>query len=156
MIHTHPDWVVVLTAVEKPVLPIYAAYNPAGMRICVEGIPLYPRSVTIVNDELGDDFMQTMGNKNACLLRGHGMTTAGRSVEEATNNSFTVFELARMNYLAYAIGDPKPVPQQDIDEYQQRMASGDGRRRRWDDQRAQRPAGDSSSWKYYKRQLGEL
>src|SRR5574341_1270554 len=40
VIHTHPDWVVVLTACEKPLLPIYAAYNPPSMRLLLEGIPL--------------------------------------------------------------------------------------------------------------------
>ncbi|MBI4490411.1 MAG: class II aldolase/adducin family protein, partial [Deltaproteobacteria bacterium] len=77
VIHTHPDWVVALTACEKPLLPIYAAYNPPSLRLLMEGIPLYPRSVTIINDELGEDFMRVMGNKKACLLLGHGMTTAG-------------------------------------------------------------------------------
>ena len=91
VIHTHPDWVVVLTACEKPLLPIYAAYNPPSMRLLLEGIPLYPRSVTIINEELGEDFMRVMGRKKACLLRGHGMTTAGESVEDCTLISMNVF-----------------------------------------------------------------
>ena len=124
VIHSHPDWVVALTACEKPLLPIYAAYSPSSMRLAVEGIPIYPRSVTIVNEELGKDFMSVMGSKNACLLLGHGMTTAGKSVEEATQISLNVFELARMNYLAYSIGDPKPVPEKDLLEYQQRWEQG--------------------------------
>src|ERR1041385_8200204 len=52
VIHTHPDWIVALTACDKPLLPIYAAYSPAGMKLAVEGIPIYPRSVTIINREL--------------------------------------------------------------------------------------------------------
>lgn len=124
VIHSHPDWVVALTACEKPLLPIYGAYDPQGMRLCADGIPLYPRSVTIVNDELGQDFMRVMGEKNACLLRGHGMTTAGRSVEECTGRSLTVYELARMNYLAYAVGQPRPVPEADITRGERRPASG--------------------------------
>jgi len=74
VIHTHPDWVVALTASEKPLLPIFAAYNPPCMKLAVEGIPIYPRSVTIVNEELGKDFMSVMGEKNACLLLGHGFS----------------------------------------------------------------------------------
>ncbi|NIO08928.1 MAG: hypothetical protein GTO40_13300, partial [Deltaproteobacteria bacterium] len=84
VIHSHPDWVVALTAAEKPLLPIFAAYNPPCMKLCVDGIPIYPRTVTITNEELGRDFMKVMGTKNACLLAGHGMTTAGSSVEEST------------------------------------------------------------------------
>jgi ribulose-5-phosphate 4-epimerase/fuculose-1-phosphate aldolase len=128
VIHTHPDWVVVLTACGKPLVPLYAAYNPPSMRLGLEGIPLYPRSVTIVDEALGNDFMKFMGDKKVCFLLGHGMTTAGKSVEDCTSISLNVFELARMNYLAYAIGTPKPIPQEDINEYQQRWAKGFRRR----------------------------
>jgi ribulose-5-phosphate 4-epimerase/fuculose-1-phosphate aldolase len=152
VIHAHPDWVVLLTAVEKPLVPLYAAYNPGGMRMCVEGVPVYPRSVTITNDELGEDFMKTMGDKDVCMLRGHGITTAGRSVEQSTSNAFTLYELARMNYLAYAIGEPKSVPQEDIDEYAQRQAEGTREARRASTPGTQT---DSPSWRYYKQLLGE-
>jgi len=145
---THPDWVVALTASEKPLLPIFAAYNPPCMRLAVEGIPIYPRTVTIINEELGKDFMSVMGEKNACLLLGHGLTTAGRSVEESTSISLNVFELARLNYLAYAIGTPKPVPERDIIEYQERWARGARRR-------LQGPSttGEPAFWRYYKKLL---
>ena len=148
VIHTHPDWVVALTACEKPLLPIYAAYNPPSMRLLLEGLPIYPRSVTIINEELGEDFMRVMGEKKACLLLGHGMTTAGASVEEATLISMNVFELARMNYLAYAVGNPKPVPQEDIDEYKRRWERGTRRR-------VEKPgSGDEpSDWRYYRKLL---
>lgn len=145
VIHTHPDWVVLLTACGKPLLPIYGAYNPPSMRLVLDGIPLYPRSVTIINEELGLDFMRVMGNKKACLLLGHGMTTAGKSVEEATLISLNAFELARMNYLAYAIGDPRPIPEDDIQEYQQRWK--EGFRRRFEGPSS---TGEHSDWRYHK------
>lgn len=120
VIHTHPDWIVALTACDKPLLPIYAAYSPAGMRLVLDGIPVYPRSVTIVNRELAEDFMRVMGQKKVCLLVGHGMTVAGGSVEEATVTSLHAYELARVHGMAYAIGQPKPIPEADIFEYRKR------------------------------------
>ncbi len=146
VIHSHPDWVVALTAAEKPLLPIYAAYNPPGLKLLLDGIPLYPRSVTIVNDELGEDFIKVMGAKNACLLLGHGMTTAGTSVEDVTLTTLNLFELARMNYLAYAIGQPKPIPQRDIDEYTERWQR---RARRLES------TGEHPDWRYFKKLLGK-
>jgi ribulose-5-phosphate 4-epimerase/fuculose-1-phosphate aldolase len=148
VIHSHPDWVVVLTACEKPILPIYGAYDPQSMRMAADGIPVYPRSVTIVNDELGKDFMKTMGTSDTCLLRGHGMTTAGSSVEDCTNRSLRVYELARINYLAYAIGNPKSIPDEDIAEYRERENVGQRKR-------LQGPStsGVRSDWKYYKKAL---
>jgi ribulose-5-phosphate 4-epimerase/fuculose-1-phosphate aldolase len=147
VIHTHPDWVVALTASERPLLPIYAAYNPPGLKLLLEGIPLYGRSVTIINDELGEDFMHTMGDKNACLLLGHGMTTAGASVQDATLITLNVFELARLNYMAYSIGAPKPIPQRDIEEYSSRWRN---RPRRSDSSKGGHP-----DWRYFKKLLGK-
>lgn len=151
VIHVHPDWVVLLTAVEKPLLPIYGAYDPSGLNLALRGIPVYPRSRGITNDELGEDFMRSMGEKDVCLLRGHGVTTAGRSVEQSTSNAFAIFELARMNYMAYAIGDPKPIPQEDIDEQTGGGEAGrPGRRHRHEYDRA------TPMWRYYRQVLGEL
>ena len=148
VIHAHPDWVVALTASEKPLLPIYAAYNPPGLRLLLEGIPLYPRSVTIVDDELGADFIKVMGDKNACLLIGHGITTAGRSVEEVTLTTLNLFELARLNYLAYAIGNPKPIPAADIEEYTRRWKSNPGRSQVSNTK-------EHPDWRYFKKLLGK-
>jgi L-fuculose-phosphate aldolase len=147
VIHAHPDWVVALTASEKPLLPIYAAYNPPGLRLLLEGIPIYQRSVTIVDDELGEDLMKVMGEKNACLLVGHGITTAGYSVEDVTLTTLNLFELARLNYLAYAIGNPKPIPARDIEEY----------KRRWQSRPRERYAstGEHPDWRYFKKLLAK-
>ena len=148
VIHAHPDWVVALTASEKPLLPIYAAYNPPGLKLLLEGIPLYRRSVTIVNDALGQDFIKVMGDKKACLLIGHGITTAGRSVEEVTLTTLNLFELARLNYLAYAIGDPKPISAIDIEEYTRRWQTHPGR--------SQVPSKtEHPDWRYFKKLLGK-
>lgn len=148
VIHTHPDWVVVLTACQKPLLPIYGAYNPRGMRLVLEGIPLYSRSVTIIDDALGEDFMRVMGGKNVCLLLGHGMTAAGKSVEDATLISMNLFELARMNYLAYSIGNPKPIPVKDIEEYRRRWEAGALKR-----VEEKGSTAEPSDWRCYKKLL---
>ncbi len=145
VIHSHPEAVVVLTACEKPLVPMYGAYDgQAALRLLEEGIPTYPRTLTIIDDELGADFMRVMGNRRACLLRGHGMTTAGVSVEDATLISLKVFELARLNYMAYAIGAPKPIP--DLEDHRQRWSGGGGRRPRSGDV-------ESSEWRYQRKLL---
>ena len=148
VIHAHPDWVVALTASERPLLPIYAAYNPPGLRLALEGIPIYPRSVTIVDDALGEDFMKVMGDKNVCLLTGHGITTAGLSVEEVTLTTLNLFELARLNYLAYAIGTPKPIPAQDMEEYTRRWKTRPGRTQVSTDR-------EHPDWRYFKQLLAK-
>jgi ribulose-5-phosphate 4-epimerase/fuculose-1-phosphate aldolase len=143
VVHSHPDWIVVLTACGKTLEPVIGAYDGnAGSNLLAGGLPLYPRSVTIVNDDLGDDMMQTMGDAKACLLLGHGMAASGLSVEEATSVSLNIYELARVNYLAYAAGGATPVP--DLEEH---------RRRRESDIAVRQPRTnadrEASNWRYY-------
>ena len=152
VIHAHPDWVVILTSAGKPLVAMLNAYDGgSSARLVKDGIPIYPRSMTITNDELGDDMMKTMGDKNVCLQFGHGICVAGTSVENATQTSLTLYELARLNYLAYAIGTPQPVADQDL------RRGFDGRRPAGEPgQRPQTPSGISSFWRYETKCLPEI
>ncbi|HEY1297462.1 MAG TPA: class II aldolase/adducin family protein [Chloroflexota bacterium] len=147
VIHSHPLWVVVLTACDKPLVGIYGAYDgDAALRLLEEGLPTFQGSQTITDDTMAAEFLAVMGNRRACLLRGHGMTVAGTSVEDATATSLTIFELSHVNYLAYAIGVPSGVP--DLDAHRSRW--GGGRRNGG----AVNAAGESFTWRYNKKLLG--
>ena len=145
VIHIHPPTVVLFTICEKPLMPLYGAYDPSSLYLWLEGIPTYGRSVTISNDELGKDFTDAMGEKNVCLMRGHGITTAGASVEEATVTAIKLNELAEMNYHANLLGDPKPIPDEDLAHYRQSLEKRGG---------YSKSAHGPSSWRYYERLSG--
>ncbi len=114
-IHMHPEHAVLLTICEKPIFPMYG--SGAGSRFAVDGIPTYPRSITVTTDHLGEDLAKVKGNRPVCLMRGHGVTVTGRSVEQASLNTIDLNELCTMTYKAYVLGDPKPIPDEDIAEY---------------------------------------
>jgi ribulose-5-phosphate 4-epimerase/fuculose-1-phosphate aldolase len=148
VIHAHPDWIVILTSAGKPLVAMVNAYDSsASARLVTEGIPIYPRSQTITTAELGDDMMTTMGERNVCLLFGHGYCIAGGSVEVATARSLNVYELARLNYLTYAIGTPKAIPDEDLAGAEPPMQP------RPPGQRANTPSGLSSFWRYELKRL---
>ncbi|MFT5540604.1 MAG: ribulose-5-phosphate 4-epimerase/fuculose-1-phosphate aldolase [Alphaproteobacteria bacterium] len=112
--HVHPAMVVLFTITEKKIMPIFGAYDPTGLRLAVEGPSLYDRAVLIKNDALGQELATAMGRSRICLMRGHGITTVGASVEEATLASIKINELAEMNYQAYLLGQPRPISDEDI------------------------------------------
>jgi ribulose-5-phosphate 4-epimerase/fuculose-1-phosphate aldolase len=146
VIHSHPLWVVVLTACDKPLVGIYGAYDgDAALRLLEDGLPTFQDSRTITDDALAAEFLQVMGNRRACLLRGHGMTVAGRSVEDATMTSLTIHELAQANYMAYAVGTPLAVP--DLDAHRARWTGGR------QNGGAVNAAGEPFIWRYNKRLL---
>jgi len=143
VVHVHPLTVVLFTICNKPLLPLFGAYDPTGLRLVVEGLSTYRRSITVSNEKLGEEFARAMGDKQACLMRGHGITSAGPSVEEATLTAIKLNELAEVNYRAALLGTPEPIPQEDIDVF---MGSAGGKRK---------TIHTVSTWRYYCKLLDE-
>ncbi len=77
VVHVHPLTVVLFTICGKPLQPLFGAYDPSGLRLLVEGLATYPSSITVSSEKLGEEFANAMGKKQACLMRGHGITSAG-------------------------------------------------------------------------------
>jgi len=148
VIHIHPPTVVLFTICNKPILPLYGAYDPAGLRIYMDGIANYRRSILISNDERGKEFAQAIGDKRVCLMRGHGITSVGRSVQEATVTAIKLNQLAEMNYQASLLGTPEPIPEEDIKAFANigHMTADEGRRT---------TGHQTSVWRFYSRLLGE-
>jgi len=143
VVHVHPLTVVLFTICNKPLLPLFGAYDPTGLRLLIEGLATYPRSITVSNEKLGEEFSHVMGEKRACLMRGHGITSAGASVEEATLTAIKLNEIAEVNYRASLLGTPEPIPQEDIDII---MGSTPGIRK---------SVHAGSAWRYYCKLVGE-
>jgi ribulose-5-phosphate 4-epimerase/fuculose-1-phosphate aldolase len=144
VIHVHPTNVVLFTICNKELLPLIGAYDPFALQLVLDGIPRYPRSVLISNDQLGQDLAQVIGDKSVCLMRGHGITAVGGSVEDATITAWRLNDLAEINYRAALLGNPEPIPDEDIEVFRSARA---GRPRR------QAPAEGSaappnSTWRY--------
>ena len=61
VVHVHPLTVVLFTICDKPLQPLFGAYDPSGLRLLVEGLATYPRSITVSNEKLGEEFAQSDG-----------------------------------------------------------------------------------------------
>lgn len=145
VVHVHPATVILFTICKKPLLPLFGAYDPHATKLALDGIPTYERSITITRPELGADLVRAIGSKHVCLMRGHGITTAHQSVEEAALDAIALNELATINYEAQLLGDPEPISEEDQAvfrsgrESRQYSAAGDGR-----------PGGRAKAvWRYY-------
>jgi ribulose-5-phosphate 4-epimerase/fuculose-1-phosphate aldolase len=114
VLHCHAEYSVLLSITGKEIIHSYGAFRP-GSNFARDGVPMYESSVLIQTDELGQALAKTMGDKNVCILRGHGIATAGGSIEECTMNALALEKLAEVTYKSYLIGVPKPLPQSDLD-----------------------------------------
>ena len=148
VIHIHPQNIVAFTIAEKPLLPIIGAYNPGALRLITDGLPTYPRSILINNDERGVDLIKVMGNARICLMRGHGITSAGASVEEATLTAIHLNDLAELHFKADLLGGAKPISDEDLADFSRMGGAG---ARPAAEQTGPRPP--SSEWRYYDRLL---
>lgn len=115
VVHVHPLPVVLFTICNKPLQPLYGAYDPASARLAIRGIPTYPRSILCDTPERGDELAAAMGGADCCMMRGHGVSTAGINVEEASLTAIHLTNLAEVNYQANLLGDPQPIPQEEQD-----------------------------------------
>jgi L-fuculose-phosphate aldolase len=141
--------VVAFTIAEKPILPIIGAYNPNALRLVHEGIPTYPRSVLINNPERGRELAGVMGASRVCLMRGHGITTAGVTIEEATLTAIQLNDLAELHYQAETLGGAKPIADEDLQDILGNLPPDVSRREG-------PPRPPSSEWRYYSQAYGQM
>jgi ribulose-5-phosphate 4-epimerase/fuculose-1-phosphate aldolase len=137
VVHVHPLTVVLFTICNKALQPLYGAYDPSGLRLLVDGLASYPRSITVSDEKLGEEFARAMGSKQACLMRGHGITSVGPNVQDATLTAIKLNDAAVINYRANLLGTPQPIAQEDIN-----IMVGKSRG-------AGRSAHAGSNWRYY-------
>jgi ribulose-5-phosphate 4-epimerase/fuculose-1-phosphate aldolase len=52
--------------------------------------------------------IETMGDKNLCLMKGHGVTVTGKTIEEATVRTLNFHELARITFQVAQAGKTAP------------------------------------------------
>jgi 3,4-dihydroxyphthalate decarboxylase len=104
VVHAHP-WAALLCGLaELELRPTIGAYNIPALRLATEGVAVYPRAVLIARDDLADEMVAAMGAHRACLLRGHGVTVAGTTVEQATVTALDLEELCRITLELARIG----------------------------------------------------
>jgi ribulose-5-phosphate 4-epimerase/fuculose-1-phosphate aldolase len=115
VVHVHPPAVVAADLAGLPLRPIVGAYNIPASRMASDGIPTYPRSVLVNSPALGRELADALGDKAACVMRGHGIVAVGATVEEAVSRALSIDALARMTLRSSINGlAPSPLPAEDI------------------------------------------
>lgn len=117
VVHAHPPAVVAADLAGFAFVPLVGAYNIPAARLAADGIPVYGRGVLIRRAELADEMLDAMGDRPVCVLRGHGITAVGATVEQAVVRSLVVDDLARMiGRVAELGGTPRAIPDDDLAE----------------------------------------
>jgi ribulose-5-phosphate 4-epimerase/fuculose-1-phosphate aldolase len=114
VVHAHPRSALLCGLARLPLRPVFGAYNIPAMHMAAGGVPVYERSVLISRRELADEMVAAMGDRRVVLLRGHGITVAGDTVEQATARAVDLEELCRVTVELAALGaEVDTVPERD-------------------------------------------
>lgn len=107
IVHAHPRNVMVADLAGVELRQVFGAYNIPAFGLAQRGVPVYPRPVLIRTPELGRAVAAVIGEAGACILRGHGIVTAGESVQQATMRAL---DLAELSYVATGIKHLGAIP----------------------------------------------
>ncbi|MEX0427724.1 class II aldolase/adducin family protein [Nocardioides sp. DS6] len=97
VVHAHPPDVVAADLAGIAIRPIVGAFDIPGARLAAGGVPVYPRGVLVRNDALGAEMAAAMGARPVVVLRGHGLTSAAQTVEQAVLQAASVDAIARLS-----------------------------------------------------------
>jgi 3,4-dihydroxyphthalate decarboxylase len=117
VVHAHPPAALLVGLSGLQPRPVFGAYNIPAMRLALQGVPVYGRSALITRRELAAEMVAAMGGGPTCLLRGHGITVAARSVEQATVLAVNLNELLSVTVELARLGaHPPEVSAEDLAE----------------------------------------
>lgn len=117
VVHVHPPFSVMLTVMGLPIKPMVLE----GVRLVRKPLPVYPKTALITSKEHGQAMVKCLGKASAVHLLGHGVTTVGKSMEEAVMNAWQLEHQAMMNCYAGSIAGPNhaQIPDNLIEEFLQ-------------------------------------
>jgi L-ribulose-5-phosphate 4-epimerase len=125
VVHTHSAYATAFAARREPIPCVLTAIaDEFGGEI-----PLGPFAL-IGEEEIGRGIVQTLSSHRspAVLMANHGVFAVGRTAHDALKAAVMCEDAARTVHLARALGEPKPIPQQQIDALHDRYQNQYGQR----------------------------
>jgi ribulose-5-phosphate 4-epimerase/fuculose-1-phosphate aldolase len=114
VVHAHPPSVLVAGLSGVPLRPVFGAYNIPAFRMAADGVAVYPRAVLVRTPELARDMVEATAGADVCVLRGHGATATGDSVQQAVVRMLNLEALARVSLELARLGAEVPdLPAED-------------------------------------------
>ncbi|MGD0565543.1 MAG: class II aldolase/adducin family protein [Roseiarcus sp.] len=109
IVHSHPPYATALAMLGKPILAAHYMIALFGGPVieCVKYAPYGTK-------ELSDLAIAGLGNRHGVLLGNHGAIATGASLESAMHRAVELEALARMYYLAIAVGRPTILSDEEI------------------------------------------
>ena len=106
VVHVHPRYSTILSIIGEEIMPMGIEIFEAPA--LAKGIPV-SKFAPPGTDELADNLVESMKGHVAALMPHHGLTTIGKTIEEAATNARMVEFLAQLHYEVMLVGKPHPL-----------------------------------------------
>ncbi len=109
VVHTHSPYATSFAALGRPI-PVYltAIADEFG-----GAIPVGAYS-QIGGEEIGREIVRSIGESPAILMKNHGVFTVGSTPQAAVKAAVMVEDAAKTVHLALLLGEPDPIPDQEV------------------------------------------
>ena len=98
-VHSHAPMCVALSLAGKPVSCVHMQSSRFG-----RGVPIYPDPIYILDDREGAELARTLDQANAMMIKGHGIVTVGKTIDEACMNALYMERTAKLMAMAQLFG----------------------------------------------------
>lgn len=134
-VHSHAPMCVALSLADKAVSCVQMQSDRFG-----RGVPIYPKPIYILDDAEGADLARTLDQAVAVMIKGHGIVTVGKTIDEACMCALRMERAAKIMAMAQLFGF-KGVSDEFIDQL------SDSKAKLFSRQRSQMT--HSADWNYY-------
>jgi L-fuculose-phosphate aldolase len=98
-VHSHAPMCVALGLADQTISCIHMQSGRFG-----HGVPIYPEPIYILDNTEGAQLARTLGQANAVMIKGHGIVTVGKSIDEACMNALYMERTAKIMAMAKLFG----------------------------------------------------
>lgn len=126
VVHAHPPYILRCGIAGVELRPIFGAFDPSSMSLVANGIPVYPRSITVTTNAYAADLIGAMGESPVCLMRGHGITAVGGTLAQGTIRAIKMEALAEINWDVSSRGPVTDISDEDMTYFRERGQLGAG------------------------------
>lgn len=123
-VHSHAPMCVALSLADKPVSCVHMQSFRFG-----EGVPIYPKPIYILDEAEGADLARALGKAAGIMIKGHGIVTVGKTIDEACMNALYMERTAKIQAIAHLLGFPGVTEEflQELSQSKDKLFSRPGR-----------------------------
>ncbi|HTM10655.1 MAG TPA: class II aldolase/adducin family protein [Verrucomicrobiae bacterium] len=104
VVHSHAPMCIALGLADKQLACVHMQSFRFG-----GGVPVYPRPIYILDDAEGAELARALDGASAVMIKGHGIVTVGRTIDEASMTALYMERTAKIQAMAHLLGFKGPT-----------------------------------------------